>query len=146
MFWTRTVKRHVVGKNKEMKINTKELRTRQREYEKKYRAENKERTRNADKKYYEKNKDRILHAKREYRVKNNEAVLLQKKEYYARNKVRIRLRDLKKYCNEGHTKNVTNARLKKSLLMTMRQLEAGEITPKECEKFISSANEIAIKK
>lgn len=118
-------------------MDTNEQRARQREYEKNYRANNKERTRESSKRYYEKNRDRIIQDKREYRVTNKEQVLQQKKEYYIRNKARIRLRDLKKYHSEGRPENVTNARLQKGLLLTLQQLEAGEITAKECQAFIS---------
>lgn len=125
-----------------MRMSPEEARTRKQHYEKKYRDENRERAREADKKYYQKNKDRIIQEKRDYRVKNKEAVLLQKKDHYTRNKARIRLYNLKRYYGKDRTKPATDARVKKALLLTLQELKAGEITPEECEAFISSAGGI----
>ena len=94
--------------NKKYKEENKE---KQKEYKKKYYQENKEKVKEYRKKYFQENKEKIREYKKKYREENKEKVKKWSKKYYQGNKEKIREAS-KKYHKENKEK--INARRKEN--------------------------------
>lgn len=97
------------------------------EYNKKYREENKDRERERSKKYREENREKIKKKREEskeerkiYLIKNKEKIKLQQREYYLNNKEEMKYRSRKNRQNED--KNKAKSRAKKWRLRNKKRL------------------------